>query len=145
MRSGTLTTRPPSTAIPDTKLVPFSTPRLRGRLVLYYFDSVEIGRLSLLQAVVCDSVSWTCAGSETLYPSCLRRALRPSRRCDSARRVPRLVSSSARVYLRARADREQEFIPSHPLRSIYHGSRPSGLWKLEIGQSISNQPVIPSS
>jgi hypothetical protein len=35
-------TLPPSTAIPDTKLVPFSTPRLRGRLVLYYFDSVEI-------------------------------------------------------------------------------------------------------
>jgi hypothetical protein len=31
----------PNTTIPDVELVPFSTPRLRGRLVLYNFDSVE--------------------------------------------------------------------------------------------------------
>jgi hypothetical protein len=35
-------TRPPNTTIPDPELVHFSTPMLRGRLVLYDFDSVEI-------------------------------------------------------------------------------------------------------
>ena len=35
-------TRPPNTPIPDTELLPFSTPRLQGRLVLYDFNSVEI-------------------------------------------------------------------------------------------------------
>ena len=32
---------PPNETIPDPELVSFSTPRLRGRLVLSYFDSVE--------------------------------------------------------------------------------------------------------
>jgi hypothetical protein len=35
-------TRPPNTPIPDTELLPFSTPRLQGRLVLDDFNSVEI-------------------------------------------------------------------------------------------------------
>jgi hypothetical protein len=34
-------TSPPNTITLDTELVPFSTPRLRGRLVLYYLDSIE--------------------------------------------------------------------------------------------------------
>jgi hypothetical protein len=34
-------TRPPNTTIPDTDLVPFSTPRLRGRLILRKYDTVE--------------------------------------------------------------------------------------------------------
>jgi hypothetical protein len=32
---------PPSKIIPGAELIPFSTPRLRGRLVVYDFDSVE--------------------------------------------------------------------------------------------------------
>ena len=34
-------TRSPNTTIPDTDLVPFSTPRLRGRLILRKYDTVE--------------------------------------------------------------------------------------------------------
>jgi hypothetical protein len=34
-------TRPSNVLIPDTELIPFSTPRLQGRLALYHFGSVE--------------------------------------------------------------------------------------------------------
>jgi len=87
-------------AIPNTVLVPYSAPKPRGRLVLSGFSWVE---------------TWT-----HLIASCDLRF----RHMDLGGGPCRvhLVSSSASVYLRIRADGEQEM-------PIYHVSRSSDLSK----------------
>ena len=131
---------PPNEIIPGAELIPFSTPKLRGRLVIYGYNSVEtwtrlitVGGglrfhyMELYRVGGCAPV---------LFEACTE-TLETLRFYATDVSAGEWFSTSIRVW----ANGEQES-PFSSQISVYRGSKSSGLCKSEVGGVVSDHPTI---